>query len=61
MILPDKIQVFILTDVMESENDYGVAIRRADVKELIFPGNLQEIMNRVLAAEQQSQAQLVVA
>jgi regulator of protease activity HflC (stomatin/prohibitin superfamily) len=28
---------------------------------LIFPGNLQEIMNRVLAAERTSQAQLVDA
>ncbi len=51
----------ILSDVTESANGYGVAIRRADVKDLIFPGNLQEIMNRVLAAERQSQAQLVEA
>ena len=51
----------ILSDVTESANGYGVAIRRADVKDLIFPGNLQEIMNRVLAAERHSQAQLVEA
>ena len=31
----------ILSDVKESANGYGVAIRRADVKDLIFPGNLQ--------------------
>ena len=51
----------ILTDVKESATGYGVAIRRADVKDLIFPGNLQEIMNRVLVAERNSQAQLVEA
>ncbi len=51
----------ILSDVKESANGYGVAIRRADVKDLIFPGNLQEIMNRVLAAERHSEAQLVEA
>lgn len=51
----------ILSDVKESANGYGVAIRRADVKDLMFPGNLQEIMNRVLAAERNSQAQLVEA
>ena len=51
----------ILSDVTESANGYGVTIRRADVKDLIFPGNLQEIMNRVLAAERHSQAQLVEA
>jgi regulator of protease activity HflC (stomatin/prohibitin superfamily) len=51
----------ILRDVKESAASYGVAIARADVKDLVFPGNLQEIMNRVLAAERMSQAQLVEA
>ncbi len=51
----------ILRDVKEVAGNYGVAIFRADVKDLIFPGNLQEIMNRVLAAERNSQAQLVEA
>ncbi|HNH83163.1 MAG TPA: slipin family protein [Acidobacteriota bacterium] len=48
-------------DVKEAAASYGVAILRADVKDLIFPGNLQEIMNRVLAAERMSQAQLIEA
>jgi regulator of protease activity HflC (stomatin/prohibitin superfamily) len=51
----------ILRDVKEAAAGYGVAIGRADVKDLVFPGNLQEIMNRVLAAERNSQAQLVEA
>ncbi|MEW6302240.1 MAG: SPFH domain-containing protein [Verrucomicrobiota bacterium] len=51
----------ILRDVKDSSSVYGVAILRADVKDLIFPGNLQEIMNRVLAAERMSQVQLVEA
>jgi regulator of protease activity HflC (stomatin/prohibitin superfamily) len=51
----------ILRDVKESAISYGITIMRADVKDLIFPGNLQEIMNRVLAAERMSQAQLVEA
>jgi regulator of protease activity HflC (stomatin/prohibitin superfamily) len=51
----------ILADVKESAAAYGVAIIRADVKDLVFPGNLQEVMNRVLAAERLSQAQLVEA
>jgi regulator of protease activity HflC (stomatin/prohibitin superfamily) len=51
----------ILRDVKESAAGYGVTILRADVKDLVFPGNLQEIMNRVLAAERMSQAQLVEA
>ena len=51
----------ILREVKEQAIGYGVAIARADVKDLVFPGNLQEIMNRVLAAERMSQAQLVEA
>ena len=51
----------ILRDVKEIAGRYGVAILRADVKDLVFPGNLQEIMNKVLAAERMSEAQLVEA
>jgi regulator of protease activity HflC (stomatin/prohibitin superfamily) len=51
----------ILRDVKESASTYGVTIVRADVKDLVFPGNLQEIMNRVLAAERLSQVQMVEA
>jgi len=51
----------ILGDVKEIAAHYGVAILRADVKDLVFPGNLQDIMNKVLAAERLSQAQLIEA
>ena len=51
----------ILRDVKEAAAGYGVAIVRADVKDLVFPGNVQEVMNRVLVAERTSQAQLVDA
>lgn len=51
----------ILRDVTGPAARYGVTILRADVKDLVFPGNLQEIMNRVLAAERNNQAVLVDA
>ena len=51
----------ILNEVLAVAAGYGVAILRADVKDLIFPGNLQDIMNRVLATERLSEAQLVEA
>jgi regulator of protease activity HflC (stomatin/prohibitin superfamily) len=51
----------ILRDVKGAAATYGVEILRADVKDIIFPGNLQEIMNRVLAAERMSDALLVEA
>jgi regulator of protease activity HflC (stomatin/prohibitin superfamily) len=49
----------ILRDVTDAATGYGVTIARADVKDLVFPGNLQEIMNRVLAAERLSEVALV--
>lgn len=51
----------ILRDVTDAATGYGVAISRADVKDLVFPGNLQDIMNRVLATERLSEAALVEA
>jgi regulator of protease activity HflC (stomatin/prohibitin superfamily) len=57
----NKLSEDILHDVKETATNFGVAVLRADVKDLIFPGNLQEIMNRVLAAERMSQVQLVEA
>ena len=51
----------IMRDVREAAAGYGVMILRSDVKDLIFPGDLQSVMNRVLAAERLSEAQLVEA
>ena len=51
----------ILCDVETIAAGYGVEILRADVKDLAFPGNLQDIMNRVLAAQRLADAQLVEA
>jgi regulator of protease activity HflC (stomatin/prohibitin superfamily) len=51
----------ILADVLDGAAGYGVKILRAHVKDIIFPGNLQDIMNRVLTAERLSEAQLVEA
>jgi regulator of protease activity HflC (stomatin/prohibitin superfamily) len=51
----------ILAELQTGAAGYGVQIRRADVKDIVFPGNLQDIMNRVLAAERLAEAQLVEA
>lgn len=51
----------IRTDVTTSANTYGVEILRADVKDLAFPGNLREIMNRVIETERAAEAKLIEA
>ena len=57
----NRLSAGILQDVKETAARYGVQLLRADVKDLVFPGNLQEVMNKVLAAERMSQTQLVEA
>jgi len=51
----------IREDVKASASTYGVEIRRADVKDLVFPGNLREIMNRVIETERTCEAQKLTA
>ena len=51
----------IRTDVTASAKTYGVEIVRADVKDLAFPGNLREIMNRVIETERAAEAKLIDA
>lgn len=51
----------ILAEVRDDARTYGVRIMRADVKDLVFPGDLQNIMNQVLTTERLSQARLIEA
>lgn len=46
-------------DVIGSAATYGVEILRAEVKDLVFPGNLREIMNQVLETERRAEAKLI--
>ena len=57
----NKLSEDILEDVKEAAGRYGVEVGRADVKDLIFPGNLQAIMNQVLTAERVAEARLIEA
>ncbi len=62
-ILSDRNEISdaVRDEVREAAEGYGVEIRRADVKDLVFPGNLREIMNQVLETERRSQAKLIEA
>jgi regulator of protease activity HflC (stomatin/prohibitin superfamily) len=51
----------ILSEMKESAAGYGVEIGRADVKDLMFPGNLEQVMNYVLTAERTWEAKLIEA
>ena len=62
-ILSDRNEISdaVRDDVKESASTYGVEISRADVKDLVFPGNLREIMNQVLETERRAEAELIRA
>lgn len=51
----------VRADVREVAATYGIEIARADVKDIVFPGKLREIMNLVLETERTSEARLIEA
>ncbi len=55
----NQLSTDILEEVHPIAATYGVEILRSDVKDLVFPGNLQTIMNQVLSAERLAEAKLV--
>ena len=62
-ILSDRNEISgaVRDDVKGAAAGYGVEILRADVKDLVFPGNLREIMNQVLETERRAEARLIEA
>jgi regulator of protease activity HflC (stomatin/prohibitin superfamily) len=62
-ILNDRNEISnaVLAEVKNSATEFGVEVLRADVKDLVFPGNLREIMNAVLETERRAEAKLIAA
>jgi regulator of protease activity HflC (stomatin/prohibitin superfamily) len=62
-ILSDRSEISdaVRVDVQSTAARYGVEILRADVKDLVVPGNLREIMNQVLETERRAEAKLIQA
>jgi regulator of protease activity HflC (stomatin/prohibitin superfamily) len=62
-ILSDRNEISdaVRESVSSAASTYGVEIVRADVKDLVFPGNLREIMNQVLETERRAEAELIEA
>ena len=62
-ILNDRNEISdsVRAQVGEAATGYGVEILKADVKDLVFPGNLREIMNQVLETERRAEARLIEA
>lgn len=56
-----EISTSVREEVKSVAKSYGVEIIKADVKDLVFPGNLREIMNQVIETERRAQAELINA
>ncbi len=57
----NQLSTDILEEVHPIAATYGVEILRSDVKDLVFPGDLQAIMNQVLSAERLAETKLIEA
>jgi regulator of protease activity HflC (stomatin/prohibitin superfamily) len=51
----------IQSDISGPAMRFGVTVLRADVKDIIFPGQLRELMNKVIETERQAEANLIAA
>jgi len=62
-ILTDRNEISdaVRETVQDRAKSYGVEVIRADVKDLVFPGNLRAIMNQVLETERRAEARLIQA
>jgi regulator of protease activity HflC (stomatin/prohibitin superfamily) len=54
-----EIGAFVLTRLNERSPEYGVRFLSAGVKDIILPGDVRDILNTVLIAEKQAQANLI--
>ncbi len=55
----DQLSAFVLARLREKEKDLFIRIVDAGVKDLILPGEIRQIMNTVLVAEKQAQANVI--
>lgn len=55
----DKISEYVFTKLKENEQKFFVEFESAGVKDIILPGEIRDIMNSVLIAEKQAQANVI--
>ncbi len=60
-ILAEKVSIdeTIVANIRKAMETYGVHVQEIGVKDIILPGDLREIMNRVVEAEKLAQANLI--
>ena len=56
----DSMETFILAAVKNTANDLGVAVNGFGIRDIILPGDVKDIMNKVLVAEKTAQANSIM-
>ncbi len=56
----DTIAAFILEAVKNTASDLGVAVNGFGIRDIILPGDVKDIMNKVLVAEKNAQANSIM-
>lgn len=56
----EKVGDFVLAYLESKAESLGVAVSQAGIRDIILPGEVKDIMNQVLIAEKQAQANAIV-
>ncbi len=56
----EKVNDFVLNSLQSKSKDLGVIVSLSGIRDIILPGEMKEIMNQVLIAEKQAQANAIV-
>ena len=55
----EEISQYVMNSLKEKANNLGIEIRGCGVRDIILPGEMKEIMNQVLIAQKQAQANVI--
>jgi regulator of protease activity HflC (stomatin/prohibitin superfamily) len=55
----EEINQVVLKSVVDKLATYGISLKEVSIKDYILPGDMRELLNQVVAAEKQAQANLI--
>ena len=60
LLSKEKVGEFVLNALRKNETEFGIRLLDAGVKDVILPGDIKEILNKVLKAEKNAQANTIM-
>jgi len=59
LLRKEELETFVLAHMQKSSKDLGLKVLQAGLRDIILPGDVREIMNQVLIAQKQAQANII--